>query len=226
MCSIRTFVPLLQAAVSSECTASYIRIFKEATSLWNSKAAPSCQLPGNLVQLHRDFHAGSEAARKAVFPTARPMDDYAHLVRNLQKHLARTAFKGRASDPTGDKSASLCSRVLRVLHTLRCVPTVELCSELSIAFLAHCRNIWKAPMVADYLESTYTTLTHVGAICEQCGVEARGPEAWPIAFCSWWAGVCGCAAGSASGTQALEAFHSPWERQLRKMGKPATIDVA
>ena len=109
MCSIRTFVPLLQAAVSSECTASYIRIFKEATSLWNSKAAPSCQLPGNLVQLHRDFHAGSEAARKAVFPTARPMDDYAHLVRNLQKHLARTAFKGRASDPTGDKSASLCS---------------------------------------------------------------------------------------------------------------------
>ena len=111
------------------------------------------------------------------------------------------------------KSTSLCSRILRVLRTLLRVPTVELFSELWIAFLAHCRN---------YLESA----PHVGAISERCGVEARGPEAWPNAFCSWWAGVCGCAAGSASGTQALEAFHSSWERQLRKMEKPATIGVA
>ena len=31
--------------------------------------------------------------------------------------------------------------------------------------LPHCRNIWKAPVVADYLESTYTALTNVGAYC-------------------------------------------------------------
>ena len=44
------------------------------------------------------------------------------------------------------KSTSLCSRILRVLRTLLRVPTVELFSELWIAFLAHCRN---------YLESAH-----------------------------------------------------------------------
>ncbi len=92
-----SFVPLLQAACSSESKV-YTRLFEQVTASWNAQIGDdSLRLPQAAAQVHKDFLCGSENARREHFPSARPCDDYAHFLRNVRKHLPRKGGVGQRS---------------------------------------------------------------------------------------------------------------------------------
>ena len=69
--------PFLQALVDTESEANLTHIFTSA-----------CKVA---KELHKDYAKGIDAARRRVFPSSRPCDDYAHMRRasyaTLRKHL-------------------------------------------------------------------------------------------------------------------------------------------
>ena len=71
--------PFLQALVNSEAEANVTQFFSTACEI----ASQCCKLDlkTQVWQVHKDFAKGIEAARRKVFPFARPCDDYPHMRR-------------------------------------------------------------------------------------------------------------------------------------------------
>ncbi|CAK9097138.1 unnamed protein product [Durusdinium trenchii] len=94
--------PFLQALVSSESERNMTQIFTEACNVAEKECG--LDLRAQVWQVHKDYAKGIEASRRAVFPHARPCDDYAHMRRAsykvLQQHLPS---KARVSGPQTQK---------------------------------------------------------------------------------------------------------------------------
>lgn len=81
--------PFLQAFVSSESDKNMTQVFETARNI----SAEHCGLDmeHQVLQVHKDYAPGTEAARKKVFPSSRRCDDYPHMRRAshsaLQKHF-------------------------------------------------------------------------------------------------------------------------------------------
>lgn len=81
--------PFIQAFVSSESDKNMTQVFETARNI----SAEHCGLDmeHQVLQVHKDYAPGAEAARKKVFPSSRRCDDYPHMRRAahsaLQKHF-------------------------------------------------------------------------------------------------------------------------------------------
>ena len=80
--------------------------------------------------------------------------------------------------------------------------------------------------LAACLESEYTRKVPPAMPAAVLAIAARGGAGEELLVCTWWAGATGTVPGSASGSQAMEAFHRPWQVDIAAMGKPANIEAA
>lgn len=76
-----TAKPFFQALVHTESTPTLTHFFQDA--IWRCKEYGGFELKDQLIQLHKDYARGIEAARHAVFPNVRALDDDFHLMQNV-----------------------------------------------------------------------------------------------------------------------------------------------
>ena len=117
-------------------------------------------------------------------------------------------------------------RLAHGLLALRHLPSIDLYSSLWDGWLRRL-HIKHEEVLVEYLgpESTerYTERITVGDlrekmhICSHCAQDEK-----ILLFSPHWADILGIVPGTDCGDQALEAFHSPWQRQLATLGKSAT----
>ena len=112
------------------------------------------------------------------------------------------------------------------LGGLRHLPSIDLYWSLWAGWLRRLENK-NENVVGEYLglEGTerYTQRISVGDLRENTHINSHSAlDENVLLFSPHWAGIFGIVPGTDCGDQALEAFHSPWQKQLATLGKSAT----
>lgn len=81
-----TAQPLMQALVEGESASNIANVFKLLCDL--AESTYDVKLRGRVLQVHKDFALGIEAARKDVFPASRSCNDFPHLMRAARRHVS------------------------------------------------------------------------------------------------------------------------------------------
>ena len=123
------------------------------------------------------------------------------------------------------KKQNLKVPFVHLMKIMRFLPTVELFSAVWTAFLRACEEQWNSSGFATYLLREYTHTMPSHLLHTRFAIHCRSQDSMQIAVCLWWAGTTGCVPGTASGTQAVESFHRPWEQETKAMGAPSNIKV-
>jgi hypothetical protein len=175
-----------------------------------------------LVSVAQDYHPFLEAARKAHFPQARPVNDFFHLLQHskgIEARLARTELVGRRY-----KKAEF-GWVMASMHAFKHLPTSDLYSVIWEGWLRRLAQN-DEQLLAEYLgpggHEFYTTRETVKTLREMYGISTfNDDDTAELLFSSHWSGVCGILPGSDCGDQPQEAFHAPWQKHLQVLGDSA-----
>ncbi|CAE7527740.1 unnamed protein product, partial [Symbiodinium pilosum] len=202
------------ALVNSEAEANVTQFFSTACEI----ASQCCKLDlkTQVWQVHKDFAKGIEAARRKVFPFARPCDDYPHMRRasyNVLKQKMGVPSARRQKGGRKDKTATPFDELDDVIRISRVLPTIILFDAVWHVTFAWLQKVSK--QACDYLKSTYFNLVERASLEKQfwCGTPVfHSTCCW---FAGFWAGVTGTYPGSGSGTQPLESFHAYWQDAVR-----------
>ena len=175
-CVTRAF-PVLQAIISGESADNAGRAFTLLSKLWHETHQDSRpSLADSVVQVHKDFAPGFEAARRKHFPKSRPCDDYFHL---RQKHKA---LESRLSTTHVHKGCFVKTHLgwLRAcLDAVRLLPTLQLFHFCWQGLLVRLRSKGE-DVVADYLAHQYTQ-----ALPERFVQQGHDAESWFASFLVW-----------------------------------------
>ena len=90
-----TMQPFFQAIVSTEHTDNIEDALNDAKSLCSTEAG--IDLSHWLIQMHKDYAKGIEAARKKVYANVRAVEDYFHMKQHLATELPPKLHKHRTS---------------------------------------------------------------------------------------------------------------------------------
>ena len=218
-----TVVPFLQAFVSSEFMAT--QLFRDACELWNARTGSSGHLERCVRQMHKDQHPALEAARQNVFPRSRACNDYAHAYRNVGKQVSKHCVKTTRVLGSSKQIKTYEATIVRIFNAFRVVPTADLASSLWQAFLRRLRA-WNEDAAADYFSRVHLSHEKAGDLRRVFNIPALAAPEEPLTLAHTWYGVCGSFPGAGNGSQAVEAFHSPWGRELSKLGGAAAMPEA
>ena len=72
-------VPVLQAILNIEKTENIVQTCETLERLWEHVHPDEAKLSSGVEQVHKDYHAALEVARRKCYPQSRPMNDYFHL---------------------------------------------------------------------------------------------------------------------------------------------------
>ena len=103
-----TMRPLAQALANAETEENILSLFAELCKVAHSLF--QCNLKDHVVQVHKDFGPGLEAARRSSFPNSRPCNDYPHMCRAVHSHFKLLKLSDKESGSLVAFSA--CARVL------------------------------------------------------------------------------------------------------------------
>ena len=125
----------LHRVVQCLTTYVYARLASDFCRVWG--VAVQCEpadVAMQMVQVHKDGAASIESSRQQVFTASRSVDDFAHLLRMLRPKL-QAKMRGTVSVPTGTSKVQQTilwhyNLLIKILHILRNVPTVDLFSAL------------------------------------------------------------------------------------------------
>jgi len=79
-----TMQPLFQAVIDTESEENLKAFFEDAVTLCRNS---SIDLKRWLIQVHKDYAKGIEAARSHVFPSVRSVEDYFHMLQCVMNTL-------------------------------------------------------------------------------------------------------------------------------------------
>ena len=215
--------PWLQAVLHSEAEDNFVQFFHTAEQVWEQVAPEKPPLRSCLVQLHKDYAPAIEGARLQVFPAARPVNDFFHFLEH------QSTVESKLSN-TITQASRFVKRdfgwIMHAVHTLRHLPTLDLYSQLWGGCLKRLRHILKEPLAADYLgaegHATYTLRKTCAELWEKYGLRTVEDDSEvEMLFSPHWSGLSGILHGTDCGDQPQEAMHSPWEEQLKVLGKDA-----
>ena len=210
-CRTATFRPWMQALVDSEHQDSCEKAFQELIAL--GKAEAGLNLTTQVAQMQRDASGALEAARRHTFPCSRPVSDYAHVMRVCGTQLHKKC-----------STRGVRNRCLTFLRVCRFLPTIDLFDAVVQVFLSSLRTADELETAA-YLEKTLFQTVSV-PVLKRLFTAATSAWGFPnMFFAGFWAGACGTLRGTASGTQALEAFHSCWEQLLKHKLRSGVVDI-
>ena len=80
-----TMQPFMQAVIDTESEENITAAFEDAITL--CQANGGVDLRAWLIQIHKDYAKGIEAARKRVFKSVRAVEDYFHMLQRVQNTL-------------------------------------------------------------------------------------------------------------------------------------------
>lgn len=201
-------LPLLQAYMNVESIDNYVELFRTLCDL--VKEEFDVVLAPKVFQLQADFDDSIEAARRKVFYKSRPANDYPHMMRAAYATLTKkTTAAGR-------------QRVVNLIRNARHLPTLEIFSAVWETFLQELQTA-DMPGVAKYLEHEYLQWEDKTTL--QKHYDLRAAEGAQLLWAAYWAGVLGIQPGTATGTQALEAFHSFWQRQIQHKARAQPTEI-
>ena len=201
-------LPLLQAYMNVESIDNYVELFRTLCDL--VKEEFDVVLAPKVFQLQADFDDSIEAARRKVFYKSRPANDYPHMMRAAYATLTKkTTAAGR-------------QRVDNLIRNARHLPTLEIFSAVWETFLQELQTA-DMPGVAKYLEHEYLQWEDKTTL--QKHYDLRAAEGAQLLWAAYWAGVLGIQPGTATGTQALEAFHSFWQRQIQHKARAQPTEI-
>ncbi len=107
------------------------------------------------------------------------------------------------------------------------VPTVEIHGACWSAFLLLLHR-WGESGVANYLQRNHLLPLSAADLGSHWNLPrhptVQATDVFLVQPC--WVGVCGTFASSGSGSQAVEAFHSPWKKELEQLGGDAHLPRA
>ncbi len=163
--------------------------------------------------MHKDNAKGIEAARREVFPRARPCNDFAHVARAVHSHLQKICISVETRD-----------RVEAFLRETRFLPTIQLHSAVwAYIFSELSLDGWTA--VVSYLQQEYFRQYDAKALQKAFRVHVACPRSANFWFGPHWCGVLGTLPGSGSGSQCIESFHALWQRALGQATKTSFLRV-
>jgi hypothetical protein len=122
--------------VDEESDPNYTQICETVCTVWAEERPDAPPLPDVVFQFAKDHAPGLEAARRKVFPRARPVDDYFH-VRNKQKEISCRC--NHVHVQKGKRIKTHLDWILACLNALHIMPTIELVSENWAEFLQRLR---------------------------------------------------------------------------------------
>ena len=219
--------PFVQALCDSESFRNMTAFFQAAIDLADKECG--LDLRNHVIQVHKDFSKGLEAARTKAFPLSRPCDDYAHMRRATFKvfetlmRVPTQAGTGGAQQKGKGKGVQRPAResvrdkdfqqLQRLLATSRFIPSIQL-------FDATWHHIFRwletrgHKRVAEYLQTHYFYHVAPEDLQKQmrCGACVYGRKG--VWFASFWSGILSTYPGTESGTQTIESMHSHWQRVL------------
>jgi hypothetical protein len=198
-----------------------------------------------LIQIHKDYAKGIEAARRHVFPSVRSVEDYFHMLQRVMNTLPTKLTKQKTVPEPPLSSASAAadqsqgtskkrrantnpkkrSKVVEKLHFGSCidwinmtrfVPTLQLFDAVWRVFFHMVQHQWKEPHAVEYLQSTYFAEPTLDNVRMQ--YKRVGVTSWgrsTFLVAGHWYGILGTAPGTGTGSQTIEARHSQWQEEVR-----------
>ena len=207
-------MPVLQAIFHAETKPNYVRLFETCCEQWAARHPDKTPLQDQLtLQLHKDFHASIEEARRQVFPLSRACDDFFHMTEKMH-----TTMKAKCQQLVLRKGKYVKKNLhfaLEMISILRFVPTLPLFSWLWKTFLTTLEKLGE-PTLAQWLQSYERPLPAL----------FRYKYSSDVAYVSFWVGLDGIIPGSGSGSEPAEALHASWQTALAELGGKGNIGHA
>ena len=207
-------LPLLQALVQSETTEDVVAVFRALAAHWESRHPDRRSLYQLVKQVHKDYAPALEAARATVFPRSRPVNDFFHL-REKEKILAAKCAKLDLRH--GKYVKRHFEWTMYTLTNTRFTPHPEVFSMVWQGFLVRLLTVGET-QVATYLRAEYSSLVDAETVeFADTPTHVVWSPGQRLFFAPHWAGLWGVYPGTASGNQAGEALHAPWQRTLESL---------
>eukprot|EP00973_Karenia_brevis_P016223 2220982-Karenia_brevis.AAC.2 len=91
--------PLFQAVIDTESAENLTAAFEDACAICQKYGA--FELSKHVIQIHKDYALGIEAARRKVFNTVRAVEDYFHMQQRIQQTLPQKLTKQKLTVEQG-----------------------------------------------------------------------------------------------------------------------------
>ena len=240
-----TAEPFVQALVSSESSENMEDIFRTSCDL--ARSFCGLDLERQVIQVHKDFAKGIAKAKKIVFPSARPCDDFPHMMRAARSTLLRllgglrgrpkakakavakrTQRKQNTNKEEGEAEVASGNpwirRLMKILSVTRILPTVQLFDAIWRVVFDELRRDGQHAVVK-YLMDEFIAEFNVSNLAKNMRVTTAAEGRTTILFAGFWSGILGTYPGTGSGSQALESFHAFWQSLLHKEMRASPVSV-
>jgi len=154
-------------------------------------------------QMHQDWAKQQESARQHQMSVSVCAKDFRHAIEKIKENLP--AYLQHRNDDGEKKYYKDILRAIRRSRT-HCTTLTEF-HHFWHYFFDQLQHEWDEAEAADYLQRTYFFGLPRDIAREQYGVHYPIGEG-DVICAAWWGAYCRLQPGSASGTQALEAFHA------------------
>ena len=171
--------------------------------------------------LTKDYAPGIESARREALGSTRPGNDYSHLRRflhsELQHHLTKTTTVRQENFPFPVNVKTYLDVILRLFDAQRTLPTIDIFTVIWDIWGNTIDCKWEERAARKYIDDHAHTVS-ASDLRTAYNIPTRSTDDTPLKFAPHWCGLLGTPPGVASGTQAVEAFHSPWEKEMEILG--------
>ena len=186
-----------------------------------------------ILQLHKGYNRGMEAARRVRFPKSRAVNDYFHMLQHLGGITGKNRGNSKSKTSTlrgkmnpanmtlqsGTYASQNQSRIVAALDSQRHLPSIHLYSRLLQGSLVKWEHVLNEPLAAQYLgadgpgQHSYTMRLEAQTLsAPPHNIHSFGENQEELLFSLHWSGMGGILLGTDCGDQVSEAMHSSWQQ--------------
>ena len=189
--------PVLQAILDIEKTENIVQTFETLERLWEHVHPDEAKLSSRVKQVHKDYHAALEAARRKCYPQSRPMNDYFHLTEKFGTMQAKLLHEEVINKKTHKVNFDWVKTALAIIRHL---PTPDLFSAVHRGWLQRLGQKGET-LLQDYLgpqgQSIYTRRCTVANAAQEFNIKFLCMDAdAEVLICPHWSGIFGMIPGT------------------------------
>ena len=216
-----SFMPVLQALINEETTENYIALYNLFLDLGSHILGISRDhFARSIRRLAKDFNPGSEAARLSVLDSARPCGDTTHQNARFAIQLPKKCRNTSVQEPSLRSDRPHHEQILEGMRVFcLAAPTIDILD----AVLVVAQDFWSTVLGEAEAVKYLTTEKYVERVprekLQEWKIHVASDTKDAFYFCKAWVGLfANNVPGLECGSQALEAFHSTWERVRNGFG--------
>ena len=232
--------PLVNGAFDVEGEEHFVQIFRATKAIIDTRSPGKILAVQRILQVHKDYAPGIEAARRRELQHSRPVNDFFHLMHHMGfsgagKNMSQGSTLTKKMNPQNavqTKNQYVYenqARIMAALQSQRRLPSIHLYSRLFEGSLVKWEHVLNEKVVADYLGAeskgghAYTWKMRADVLAAPpFNIHTFGSPDEDLLFSQHWSGVGGMMLGMDCGDQCSEALHSGWQTATKAlMGKKA-----